>query len=47
MPRQTKAELEQENVELRDKLSEIYDELGTLIGVDDEGEDEDEEPEED
>jgi hypothetical protein len=44
MSRLTKAELEQSNMELRQKLSEIYDELGELLGVDEE-EDEDAEDE--
>lgn len=40
MPRTTKAELEQENAELREKLAGMYDEIGDLLGVDDD-EDED------
>lgn len=46
MPRVTKAELEQDNAELRDKLAEIYDEVGELLGVDQDDEQVDEESDE-
>ncbi len=43
MPRTTKAELERDNAELRDKLQSVYDELGEFLGIDEE----DDDPEED
>jgi len=44
----TKAELELENSEYRDKLAEMYDSIGELLGVDtSEEEDEAEEDDED
>lgn len=35
MSRLTKAELELENSEYREKLAEVYDSIGELLGVDD------------
>lgn len=47
MPRVTKAELERENAELRDKLLSVYDELGDFLEIDGEDGDSDEEDVED
>ena len=47
MARMTKAELERENVELREKLYALYEELGDFLDRDeDESDDEDEEGDE-
>ena len=46
MSNRTKAELATENQQLRDKLLEIYDEIGDQLGIDD-YEDEEETEEED
>jgi len=46
MSRMTKAELELENSEYREKLSEMYDAIGELLGVDDSS-DEDQDDEDD
>ena len=47
MPRVTKAELERENAELREKLLSVYDELGDFLEIEDEDGDPDEEEDED
>ena len=44
--RATRAVLEQENAELKGKLSEIYDEIGDLLGIDEPEDDQDEDDEE-
>lgn len=45
MPRRTRAELEVENAELRDRLEAIRDDLSDLLDADDDEEDDEDEQE--
>ena len=47
MPRRTRAELEVENAELRDRLEAIRDDLSDLLDADDDEDDAGEEDEQD
>lgn len=46
MAGRTKRDLEEENLELREQIESVYDQLAGFLGVD-EGEEEDEDDEED